>query len=446
MKINDFNKSIEGDLVQVSATVTWEDCDREEQRIYIETDKNFVNDLNCNTNAFLLAATIPAMRHGEHRIEVNGKVCPKLRNGLVTAMQILGQWYGSPPQGPVTIEATQGFEPLLPRSPQRTASFMSGGVDSLATLRTNRKDFPLDHPGSIQDGLFVHGFDIGGYENYDKNLENFKMSIASMSKMAEDAKLTLIPVYTNLRYLEGAESHPYSNRMFTLETHGAALAAIAHAFSGRITTALIASSDIMDRLVPWGSHPLLDVNYSSADVEIIHDGARFSRLEKVGLIAKWDAALNTLRACLDPLRTGDVMNCGKCEKCLRTMTQLLVYDKLKHCQTYPEDDVSPEMLMTLIAGIPSELPSDHEQQVKLAYRRLSTGIAYLWQHLVTPLRKIDRYDLADVIEKKLEEYKRFRKRVEEKDWKGRVKRLDRKYLGGKLVKLNQLIKGSSLNL
>ena len=180
MKIQGFSKVTEGNLTRVSASVSWEDCGRDERRIHIETDRRFADDLHHNPNAFLLAAVVPAMRHGERRILVDGKVCPKLRNGLVTAMQILGQWYGEPPQGPMSIETTQGFEPPLPRSPERTGSFMSGGVDSLATLRQNRLDFPLGHPGSIQDCFFVHGFDLGGYEAYDKNIDNFKRAAASL--------------------------------------------------------------------------------------------------------------------------------------------------------------------------------------------------------------------------------------------------------------------------
>jgi len=436
MKIHNFSSGTEGDLARASATVTWEDCDRPQREIYIETNARFASDLNGNPNAFLLGAIMPAMRHGEHRVLVEGAVCPQLRNGLVTAMQILRGWYGEAKHRPVMIEATQGFEPPLPRSPQRAASFLSGGVDGLTTLRSNRLDFPLDPPASIQDCFLVHGIDIGGYEALDRKKENFELAVASLSELARSAKVTLIPVYMNLRYLDD------SDQLFSMESHGAVLAAIAHAFSRRVTIALIASTSNILELTPWGSHPLLDPNYSSAEVCIQHDGARLTRLEKVGLIADWDAVLQTLRSCYNPFRPDDVLNCAKCEKCIRTMTELLVFGKLKQCRTFPLDDISPDLLRTLEA-VPQGGPPV-QPELLLRFPPLRLLFADLdhnnWRELIDPLRKIGRRDLAEVIEVKLSEYEKYQAWMK---WKGVARRLDHKYLGGVLSKLNRLSRASN---
>jgi hypothetical protein len=56
-------------------------------------------------------------------------------------------------------------------------------------------------------------------------------------------------------------------------------------------------------------------------VTILHDGSRFSRLEKVRELASWPTAINSLRVC--PGNAGDRPNCGRCEKCLRTRLELL---------------------------------------------------------------------------------------------------------------------------
>ena len=438
MKIHNFSSGTEGDLARASATVTWEDCDRPQREIYIETNARFASDLNGNPNAFLLGAIMPAMRHGEHRVLVEGAVCPQLRNGLVTAMQILRGWYGEAKHRPVMIEATQGFEPPLPRSPQRAASFLSGGVDGLTTLRSNRLDFPLDHPASIQDCFLVHGIDIGGYEALDRKKENFELAVASLSELARSAKVTLIPVYMNLRYLDD------SDQLFSMESHGAVLAAIAHAFSRRVTIALIASTSNILELTPWGSHPLLDPNYSSAEVCIQHDGARLTRLEKVGLIADWDAVLQTLRSCYNPFRPDDVLNCAKCEKCIRTMTELLVFGKLKQCRSFPLEDISPDFLRTLKA-VPQGGPPV-QPELLLRFSPLRLHFADLehnnWRGLIDPLRKIGRRDLAEVIEVKLSEYEKYQAWMK---WKGVARRLDHKYLGGVFSKLNLLIKGKCGN-
>lgn len=430
MKIHNFKKNLEDDLVKVSATVTWEDCDRPQREIYIGTDASFENDLSCNPNAFLLAAVIPGWYHGERRIMVDGTICPQLRNGLITALGLLTHWYKIRLDDSLTFEATQGFLPSLPSSPERVASFMSGGVDALTTLRTNRMDFPLDHPYSIQDCFHVHGIDIGGYEALDKKKENFKLSAESLSDLAKSAKITLIPVYMNLRYLDD------SDYLFALMSHGAVISGIAHAFSTRGTTSLIPSSYSIGDLAPWGSHPLLDSFYSSTFVSIRHDGLRYSRIEKVGLIADWREALQILRSCYNPFRPDDGLNCGKCEKCLRTMTELLVYGKLDQCKSFPLDDISPELVQSMRVDMPDKGLADWENgSMPLV---LTHGSLDYWQELIDPLHKIGRLDLAQAIKAKLKEYERYQARIKLRD---RAKQIDRKYLCGILSRLNRLRKG-----
>lgn len=435
MKIHDLKKTCGDNTVRVSATVTWEDVDQPQREIYIETDTRFAQDIDCSTNTFLLAAFIPARYHGERRVLVDGHICPQLRNGIHVATQILAKWYGHLPSDPLQIEATEGFDPPLPLSRQRTASFMSGGIDSLSTLRMNREDFPLHHPGSIQDCFYIHGFDVDGYEQIESNREKSDLAISSLSTFANLAKVNLIPVYTNIRHLEGKESTPYNNYLFTMQSHSACLAAIAHAFSQRITTMMIPASDNIEELVPWGSHPLLDPCYSSSSLRIKHDGARLSRLEKVELIARWNIALQTLRSCMDPLRPSHMINCCKCEKCLRTMTELLVYGKLKECITFPMDDISSDLIQML-----EPLGSRRSISPMLV---ITFGTAYYWRHLVEPLRELGRNDLVEVIEAKLADYDKFCKRMSRQiRWKSVSREFDRRFLAGSLAKVYRFLRNA----
>lgn len=429
MKIHSLSKDLHDNRVRVSASVIWEDCDRPRRDIYLETSARFGADLNCNPDAFLLAAIIPAWYHGERRVLVEGKICPELHKGLITAIQVLTYWYGIRSNDPLAIEATQGFHPSLPL-PGHVASFMSGGVDALATLRSNRMDFPLDHPCSIKDCFHVYGIDIGGYETLEKNKENFELSLASLERFSEYAKVTVIPVYMNLRHLDDSDS------LFSYMSHGAIMASIAHSFSKRITKGLIPSSDRISDLKPWGSHPLLDDNYSSVGLSIRHDGHLYSRLEKVGLISDWNDALQTLRSCYNPFRSGDVLNCGRCEKCLRTMIELLVHNKLGECPTFPLDDITPDIIHSIkVHYTPRRRPVNFG---KIDFPTVITqNIVNYWQEVIDPLIQIDRFDLAEAIEDKIEEFERHQARMK---WKDKAKRLDHKYAGGILTKLNRFRK------
>jgi hypothetical protein len=304
---------------------------------------------------------------------------------------------------------------------------MSGGVDALATLRTNRMNFPLDHPYSIRDCFHVYGIDIGGYETMEKNENNFALSVALLAKLARSANMTIIPVHMNFRYLDNNDS------LFSYMSHGAVIASIAHAFSKRITKALIPSSDNISELIPWGSHPLLDYNYSSVDVSIRHDGLRYSRIEKVGLLADWNDALQILRSCYNPFRSEETLNCGKCEKCLRTMVELLVYDKLSQCQSFPLDNITPDVIRSIkVKYTPQTRPVNGE---KISFPTVMThGSINYWRQLIEPLAKIGRFDLAEAVEDKVEEYARYQAGIK---WKNKVKHFDSKYTGGILTKLNR---------
>ena len=429
MRIDEFNREAIDGRTRVSARVSWEDCDRPQSRIYFETDPQFAGDLSCNPNAFLLAAIIPAMHHGERRVIVQGKVCPQLRNGLTTAMLQLRAWYEED-EHPVAIEAIEGFEPPEGLWPQQTASFMSGGVDALATLRRNRLEFPRSHPGAIRDGFFVYGIDMGG-PNGQADERHFKLACESVAQIADHAQMTLIPVRTNVRYLDD------DGIQFALKSHAAILSSVAHAFSRRISTAKIAASDHVDVLVPWGSHPKLDPCYSSADVCIQHDGILYSRLQKVALVAEWDVALKNLRSCYNPWRPGDRLNCGRCEKCIRTMTELVACGKLKDAASFMFDDVSPDLLRILKV-------KDKGEGDSYLLERIYMGNACFWQELIVPLKRIGRHDLTDVIQDRLAEYDRDQARVEERDWRGVLKRLDRRWLRSRLTSISRRIRGISV--
>jgi len=117
--------------------------------------------------------------------------------------------------------------------------------------------------------------------------------------------------------------------------HGPALAAVAHLLSPLLSRVYIATSNTYLSLgLKWGSHPILDHLWSSESLEFIHDGCEATRVEKVSLISEYDVALQSLRVCWK--NPNSVYNCGRCEKCLRTMISLKINNALNRCTTFDE--------------------------------------------------------------------------------------------------------------
>ena len=85
MRIENLHSVADRSRARVAARVTWKTVTARCVRL-LETDSEFASSLACSPNVFLTACVLPAMRHGEKRIFVDGEICPHLRNGLLVAM------------------------------------------------------------------------------------------------------------------------------------------------------------------------------------------------------------------------------------------------------------------------------------------------------------------------------------------------------------------------
>lgn len=423
MIIENFKKVATNGRARISAEVKWEDCDYGDREVFFETEASLADNLCLDPNTFLLAAVIPAMRFGESRVRVEGHVCPQLREGLDVAVRIMRKWYGGSGDF-IKVEASDGFKPSPFPASLRTASCMSGGVDSLATFRRNRINLPLDHPAAVKDLLFIHGYDLGGSTKHPQNYQRFDAACEMLSKFAEAQNAVLLPIFTNIRVLEEDAPGIYYTNLSVMQSFAAYAAACAHAFSNRLTTLLIPSShDVMD-LQPLGSHPLLDPNYSSASLSILHDGVAYSRMDKIHQLGEWPECLDVLRVCADALRTDDKINCGKCEKCVRTKISLLVLGMLDQCPTFDDRDVTAKEIDLLWLSTPEDGASP--------FGYMGYGSHQFWKTMLDPLRALGREDLVAAIERKMSEYQRF---LASGSWKNRVRYYDQQLLGGSIRKV-----------
>jgi hypothetical protein len=178
----------------------------------------------------------------------------------------------------------------------------------------------------------------------------------------------------------------------------------------------------LQNLGPYGTHPLLDPLYSSSDLRIRHDGIELSRLEKTRLIAGWDVALQNLRVCNQyrQYRSGR-LNCGRCEKCVRTMLGLLAVGALDKTNVFPSQNVSVE----LVRG-----PMKSDPPVWRGYDERASYI-----ELFGPLTKLKRNDLVIAI-KKLIAMAQSRESHGLKKW---LSAFDQRYLRGCLQRMKRAL-------
>lgn len=404
MKIRDLRlEAVEG-RSRASARVEWEESGRPAKELFIEAGGASSPDLRASGEAFLLGCFPPAFRHRERRIFVEGAVCPRLRDGIVSAMQLLRFWY-EPDRPLPALEASGGFYPPEIGESRSVGMFLSGGVDSLFSLRKNMLEIPASHPAAVRAGIQAFGHDCPDPDAGPWTSRNYANMRAGIRRAADDAGVEVVPMRFNLRALDP------DPELYVDEWCGASVAAAAHALARRFGVVFHASSREFHGTIPYGDHPFFDLCYASSALSFVHDGMAFPRQQKLAVLAQWPAGLRNIRVCsASPIPEG-FLNCGLCEKCIRTRIGLLLLGRLKDAVSFPPGEISAEQI--------SRISHFH-------------GFAHFWHQFPDELRRIGRDDLARASERKLDEYFRHRAWVEETGWKGAVKRLDRRALGGRL--------------
>lgn len=268
-------------------------------------------ELRSHPEAFIAAGLLPAMARGG-AMHVGAPVSQQFLEGLETVQDIYTSWW--PELKRVRIDGASATQ-RSPSPESQVASFFSGGVDSFYTL--------LKHREEIDTLIFVHGFDVA---LEDADLRN---RVSQRLREAADAfGKRLIEVETNLRTL--TDSHRPASGWE--RAHGAALASVALLLAPEFRRVYVPATHTYRDLFPWGSHPLLDTCWSTEALALFHDGCEATRVQKCEWITDSDAALQSLRVCWR--NPGGSYNCGECEKCQRTMINLLAAGGHRRCPTF----------------------------------------------------------------------------------------------------------------
>ena len=265
--------------------------------------------LTGNVEAFLTAALLPCMREG-CTLVTKEKVSQRFLKAIPEIMNIFCNW--EPLLHKIQVKNAIPVT-KAPSKEHRIGAFFSGGVDSFYTF--------LKHRDEVTDLILLHGFDI---KLSDHSLS--KRTSEMIRKVASGFGKRVIEVETNL----GAFVIKYGD--WGRLSHGTVLAGVGHLLFPHFSRIYIASSYSHDTLFPWGSHPDLDPLWSTESLEFIHDGCEASRIDKVALLAHSDIALQHLRVCFRSASTA--LNCGQCEKCLRTMLNLAAVGALDRCTAF----------------------------------------------------------------------------------------------------------------
>ena len=288
---------------------------REPVQLRIGVAEGDAGALRSSGSPWLAATLLPAMMSG-NRLTIDAPVSTKLRAGVERVQDVLIAWWGERYSlQRVSIEAPT--EAIMVGGSARAACF-SRGVDSYYTVLAGR-NAPRG-PG-LTHLLYSGTID---FMDADERRQR-ERALAATAGAAEDLGVPLLSVHTNLReFHEGYAGwiHGYAQ----------ALAAVGHALGGLLAELRISTAYHRSQGLRWASHPALAGPLSSESVTVRHVGSDARRIDKVRAIGTHGSVLRRLRVCIVP---DSEQNCGRCEKCLRTMLELYAAGALERCPTFP---------------------------------------------------------------------------------------------------------------
>lgn len=267
------------------------------------TDIPMPSDYDCDS--YLLSALLPAMQM-KADIIVHGSVSRELLSNLTELQYVWHKWLSKEFfLVDIKVDSVRENETLA----EGAIAAFSGGADAQFTAYRHAKGKAGYSTKMLKAGVFVHGFDIPLTD-----VEGFLGAANMAAEVFYDLGLTLFTVKTNIRDIWNVNWELYC---------GTALASTLCGFKEYAGTVLFGSGEPYDELViPWGSHPITDPLLSSDNFKVMHDGAGFSRSEKIKSISEWPIGIENLRVCWAGGKHD--RNCGYCEKCVRTRLNFLL--------------------------------------------------------------------------------------------------------------------------
>jgi hypothetical protein len=316
--------------VRLTGRVEYRDRTRSPEEIWFEVPDALAGDLSRTGNPWLACLLPYAVTLGEP-LELVLPVDPLLYEGAVALMQVWDAWY--PGERELVELQCDLLEPGTINPSAKVGAFFSGGVDSFHTVLRHEPMGGAILPIHIDELITVWGLDVPL-----GNPGAFARVRGNIAAVADALGKSTVTMATNLR------ESGWQATNWGLMGQAPALAAFALVLESRYRRVLLPSSLSYGSIRVWGTHPLVDPLLSTTRLDIRDDGAHDNRRAKIALVSGSELAMQHLRVCW--MDQSD-RNCGKCEKCLRTLTAFELLGKRDRCVTFPADAWSLDALASL---------------------------------------------------------------------------------------------------
>jgi hypothetical protein len=255
---------------------------------------------------FALIAALPYCMNRGANVRIRGGVTASLIEAAEECVDVWSLWRPDLFKR-IRLDASEVVSDRAPVGRDSVLAF-SGGVDATFALIANRQGLVGHRSRDVKTGVMIHGFDIPVEQP-----EVFTLSREHARHILSDAGAALSTVRTNWRnYCVDWEM-----------AHGFGIAAVLHQFHGSASHGIIAADEAYsDEELPWGNSSVTNPLLSGVSFPIHTCGGGYTRAEKIREISGYESVRSHIRVCWETLGSG--LNCGICEKCVRTRLMFFV--------------------------------------------------------------------------------------------------------------------------
>jgi hypothetical protein len=310
--------------IRYSATIEYDEANVAPEELWFEFPEAFAGDLVPSGNPWLTALFPLAARLGG-RLKIADPVDPVLLEGAFENFRIWHGWDNAfhIPSIEAPLRTSDGRE-----AGTRVGTFFSGGVDSFFSLLDN--DAHPHYMRPVDDIITIWGFDIPL-----NRPDQIAIASEQLDCVAAELGKTRVEAWTNLRHTRLKELD------WGRHVHGSAVLSVGQCLETRYSRLLLPSSYSTRHMHPWGSHAVVDPNFSTSTMRIRYAGGPFGRMEKIAFIKDSPVVHKYVRVCW---QGGGAENCSVCEKCVRTMAAFAGYNVLSKCTAFDVTQFSLDRL------------------------------------------------------------------------------------------------------
>jgi len=334
VRLTDVTTSYRDGWVRLTGSVQRSDGATAE--VYFEYPAQYEDWLCATGDTFLPVLLVPALLNGEPL-----HIDPPVSNEMVIWGEQLQELYVNAYMNSgarITIDAPNRA-PVPQPVHDHVAEFFSLGVDSFYALLKNMQGLP-SRALPITHLLYIEGLDTPLSQ-----MESAEATHDAVRQVADDAGKELILGRTNVRDVFAIDHLRYYS--------GPCLASIGLSLCRGLKQAIVASATDYKSLSSSATHPLVEGRVETGHFRMIYEGCELCRVDRITKFVGIDPlSLKHLRVCTQN-RSG-MYNCGRCQKCLRTMVTLHLLGTLDRAETFPQQ-FTPKTVRMLTVRHDSDL-------------------------------------------------------------------------------------------